>query len=156
MEVARMKVILKQDIKNLGKKDSIVDVSDGYARNFLIPKGLAAEATAAALNEARAKNEALKHKKENELSDAVALAERMSGLEVIVKSKAGANGKLFGSITGKDIADQLKAQHKINIDKKMLILPEAIKSLGETEVEVKLYAGVSTKIKVKVEDSQGA
>lgn len=151
-----MKVILKQDIKNLGKKDSVVDVSDGYARNFLIPKGLADEATAAALNEARAKNEALKHKKENELSDAKALAERMAGLEVIVRSKAGANGKLFGSVTGKDIADQLKAQYKINIDKKMLVLPEAIKSLGETEVEVKLYTGVSTKIKVKVEDSQGA
>lgn len=151
-----MKVILKQDVKNLGKKDSVVDVNDGFARNYLIPKGLAAEATAAALNEARMKNEALKHKKENELSEAKALAARMSGLEVVVRSKAGSNGKLFGSITGKDIADQLKAQYNINIDKKSLVLPEAIKSLGETEVEVKLYTGVSTKIKVKVENSQGA
>jgi len=156
MGVACMKVILKQDVKNLGKKDSVIEVSDGYARNFLIPKGLAAEATAAALNEARIKNEALKHKKENELSEAKALAAKMSGLEVVIRSKAGANGKLFGSITGKDIADQLRAQYKIDIDKKMIVLPEAIKSLGETEVEVKLYAGVSTKIKVKVEDSQGA
>lgn len=151
-----MKVILKQDIKTLGKKDSVIDVNDGYARNFLIPKGLAAEATTAALNEAKAKNEALKHKKDNELSDAKALAARMSGIVVVVKSKAGANGKLFGSITGKDIVDQLKAQHKIDIDKKMLNLPEAIKSLGETEAEIKLYAGVSTKIKIKVEDNQGA
>jgi large subunit ribosomal protein L9 len=80
----------------------------------------------------------------------------MSGIQVVVKSKAGANGKLFGSITSKDIVDQLKSQHKIAIDKKMLNLPEAIKSLGETEVEIKLYAGVTTKIKVKVEDDQGA
>ena len=151
-----MKVILMQDIKTLGKKDSVIDVNDGYARNFLIPKGLAAEATTAALNEAKAKSEALKHKKDNELSDAKALAAKMSGIVVVVKSKAGANGKLFGSITGKDIVDQLKAQHKIEIDKKMLVLPEAIKSLGETEAEIKLYAGVSTKIKIKVEENQGA
>ncbi len=151
-----MKVILKQDIKTLGKKDKVVEVNDGYARNFLIPKGLVAEATPAALNEAKAKNDAEKHRKENELSDAKALAAKMSGITVKVKSKAGANGKLFGSITGKDIVDQLKAQHKIAIDKKMLNLPEAIKALGETEVEIKLYAGVSTKIKVMVEDDQGA
>lgn len=148
-----MKVILKQDIKTLGKKDSVVEVNDGYARNFLIPKGLAAEATPAALNEAKAKNDAEKHRKALELSDAKALAAKMNNMVVKVKSKAGANGKLFGSITGKDIVDQLKAQHKISIDKKMLNLPEAIKSLGETEVEVKLYAGVSTKIKVMVEDN---
>ena len=151
-----MKVILKQDIKTLGKKDSVVEVNDGYARNFLIPKGRAAEATPAALNEAKAKNDAEKHRKALELSDAKALAAKMNNMVVKVKSKAGANGKLFGSITGKDIVDQLKAQHKISIDKKMLNLPEAIKSLGETEVEVKLYAGVSTKIKVMVEDNQGA
>lgn len=151
-----MKVILKQDVKALGKKDQIVEVNDGYARNFLIPKGLAAEATPAALNEAKAKNAAEKHRKENELANAQKLAAKMSGITVNVKSKAGANGKLFGSVTSKDIADQLQAQHKINIDKKMINLPEAIKSLGETEVEIKLYAGVATKIKVMVEDNQGA
>ncbi|MGI6084417.1 MAG: 50S ribosomal protein L9 [Acetivibrionales bacterium] len=151
-----MKVILKQDVKSLGKKDAVVEVNDGYARNYLIPKGLATEATPAALNEAKAKSEAEKHRKANELSDAKALAVKMSGMTVTIKSKAGANGKLFGSITSKDIVEQLKAQHKITIDKKMLNLPEAIKSLGDTEVEVKLYAGVSTKIKVMVEDNQGA
>jgi len=151
-----MKVILKQDVKNLGKKDSVIDVNDGYARNYLIPRGLAAEATAAALNAVKIKNEALKHKKENELSDAKNLAAKMSGMVVTVRSKAGANGKLFGSITGKDIADQLKAQHKIDIDKKMIVLPEAIKTLGETEVEIKLYTGVSTRIKVMVENGEGA
>ncbi|HHU90324.1 MAG TPA: 50S ribosomal protein L9 [Clostridiaceae bacterium] len=151
-----MKVILKQDVKKLGKKDQIVEVNDGYARNYLIPKGLVVEATPAALNEAKAKNAAEKHRKETELSDAKALAAKMSGITVTVKSKAGASGKLFGSITSKDITDQLKAQHKIKIDKKMVNLPEAIKSLGETEVEIRLYAGVTTKIKVMVEDNQGA
>lgn len=151
-----MKVILKQDVKTLGKKDTIVEVNDGYARNFLIPKGLAAEATPAALNEAKAKNAAEKHRKENEITDAKKMAAKMSGITVNVKSKAGANGKLFGSITSKDIVDQLKSQHKITIDKKMVNLPEAIKSLGKTEVEIKLYAGVSTKITVMVEDNQGA
>lgn len=150
-----MKVILKQDVKNLGKKDSVIDVNDGYARNYLIPRGLAAEATAAALNEVKIKNEALKHRKENELAEAKNLAAKMSGMVVTVKSKAGANGKLFGSITGKDIADQLKVQHKLDIDKKMIVLPEAIKTLGETEVEIKLYTGVSTRIKVRVENSEG-
>lgn len=151
-----MKVILKQDVKKLGKKDQIVEVNDGYARNYLIPKGLVVEATPAALNEAKAKNAAEKHRKETALSDAKALAAKMSGITVTVKSKAGASGKLFGSITSKDITDQLKAQHKIKIDKKMVNLPEAIKSLGETEVEIRLYAGVTTKIKVMVEDNQGA
>lgn len=151
-----MKVILKQDVKSLGKKDTVVEVNDGYARNYLIPKGLAMEATTAAINEVKAKNAAEQNRKANELNDAKALASKMANMTVIVKSKAGANGKLFGSITSKDIVDQFKAQHNIAIDKRMLNLPEAIKSLGETEVEVKLYAGVSTKIKVKVEDNQGA
>ncbi|MGI6049993.1 MAG: 50S ribosomal protein L9 [Acetivibrionales bacterium] len=149
-----MKVILTQDVKSLGKKDQVVEVSDGYARNYLIPRGLAVEATSAALNEANAKNAAKQHRKENELSDAKNLAKKMSGLTVVVNSKAGANGKLFGSITSKDIVDQLKKQHKYSIDKKMLNLPEAIKTLGETEVEIKLYAGVTTRIKVQVVGEQ--
>jgi large subunit ribosomal protein L9 len=151
-----MKVILKQDVKTLGKKNTIVDVNDGYARNFLIPKGLAAEATTAAINEIHAKQGAEKHRKENELADAKALAAKLSNITVTVKSKAGANGKLFGSITNKDIADTIKAQHGFVIDKKMLNLPDAIKSLGETDVEVKIYPGVSAKIKVRVENDQTA
>lgn len=149
-----MKVILKQEVKNLGKKDQIVNVNDGYARNFLIPKGLAMEATAGAVNEAKAKLSAEKHRKDSEESDARALAAKIGNLKVTVKSKAGANGKLFGSITGKDIVDQLKAQHKISIAKKMLNLPEPIRSVGETEVEIKLYAGVVAKLKVMVENDQ--
>lgn len=149
-----MKVILKQDVKNLGRKDQIIEVNDGYARNYLIPKGIAVEATASAINESKIKQKALEHRKEVELAEAKALAEKLSALTVVVKSKAGANGKLFGSITSKDIADKLKEQHKISIDKKMLILPEPIKTLGTTEVEFRLYAGVTGKLKVRVEDSQ--
>ena len=151
-----MKVILKQDVSSVGKKGAIVDVSDGYARNYLMPRGLAAEATAAAVNEAKAKLDAAKHRKDNELTDAKALADKLSKITVIVKSKAGANGKLFGSITSKDIAERIKKDHGFNIDKKMLNLPEAIKSLGETTVEIKLYPGVSAKVKVKVENEQKA
>ena len=149
-----MKVILKQDVKSLGKKDEIVNVNDGYARNFLIPKGLAIEATAAALNEAKAKQNAEKHRKDVELAEAKALAARLSELTVTLKSKAGANGKLFGSITGKDIAVQLKAQFNIAVDKKCMNLPEPIRTLGTTEVDVKLYPGVAAKLKVKVENEQ--
>lgn len=146
-----MKVILKIDDKNLGKKNALVDVNDGYARNFLIPRGIAIEATAAALNEAKAKLQAEKYKKDHEADAAKKQALALSELTVLIKAKAGDNGRLFGSITGKDVVEALKAQHKRNIDKKMLNMPDAIKTLGETVVEVKLYAGVSAKIKVKVE-----
>lgn len=149
-----MKVILKQDVKTLGKKNAIMDVNDGYARNFLIPKGLAAEATTAAVNEITAKQGAEKHRKDNAQSDAKALAERLSKVTVILKSKAGANGKLFGSITSKDIAEHIKRDHNFNVDKKMINLPEAIKTLGETDIEVKIYPGVTAKVKVRVENDQ--
>lgn len=149
-----MKVILKQDFKNLGKKDQIIDVNNGYARNFLLPKGIAVEATPAAINEAKSKQKAAEHRKEVELEEAKALAKKISELTVVVTSKAGGSGKLFGSITAKDIVSELEKQHKVSIDKKMLVLPEPIKTLGVTEVEVKVYAGVSGKLKVKVEDGQ--
>jgi large subunit ribosomal protein L9 len=149
-----MKVILKQDFKSLGKKDQIIDVNDGYARNFLIPKGIAVEATPSAVNEAKSKQKAAAHRKQVELEEARALAKKISELTVVVSSKAGASGKLFGSITAKDIVNELKKQHKISIDKKMLILPEPIRTLGITDVEFRLYAGVTGKLKVKVEDGQ--
>lgn len=149
-----MKVILKQDFKKLGKKNEIIEVNDGYARNFLIPKGIAVEATTAAINEAKTQQKALEHRKEMEFAEAKALAEKISAVTVVVTSKSGANGKLFGSITSKDIVDNLKKQHKISIDKKMLIMPEPIKTLGTTEVEFRLYAGVTGKLKVKVEEGQ--
>ena len=145
-----MKVVLLQDVKALGKKDDVVDVSDGYARNFLFPKGLAVEATKGKLNEISQKNRALENKKRQEMEEAKALAERLSKIEVAIKTKAGAGGKLFGSITAKDIADIIKKEHKIEIDKKKIVLDDAIKSLGTQEVEIKVYPEISAKVKVTV------
>lgn len=145
-----MKVILKQDVKNLGKKNSLVNVSDGYARNFLIPKGLAIEASASAINEMKMREGAEKSRKENELSNAQKLADKINGITIKFASKAGDNGKLFGSITSKDIADKLKKELKVQVDKRKIVLPDAIKSLGVYDIEVKLHAGISSTIKVQV------
>lgn len=146
-----MKVILKQDVKSLGKKESMVEVSDGYARNFLFPKGLAVEATSSNINVMKTKKEAEKGKKDKELAQAKALAEKVKEAKVVFKTKTGENGKLFGSITSKDISEKLKSIHALDIDKKKILLEDAIKTLGTIEVEVKLYPGVSTKLTVKVE-----
>lgn len=145
-----MKVVLLQDVKSLGKKDEIVNVSDGYARNYLFPKNLAAEATSGKLNEISEKKKALANKKKKEFEEAKALAEKLHNKEVILKTKAGANGKLFGSITNKDIADMIKSQYKIEVDKKKVVLDDAIKTLGSHLVEIKIYPEITTKIKVKV------
>lgn len=145
-----MKVILKQDVHNLGKKNDLVNVSDGYARNFLLPKGLAVEASASAINDMKNKQNAEKLKKQNELTDAKKIQERINGISVTFTSKAGENGKLFGSITTRDIAEKLAKDHKIKVDKKKIVLPEAIKSLGTHEIEIKLYTGVSATLKVIV------
>lgn len=147
-----MKIILTQDVKKLGKKNELINVSDGYAKNYIIPKGLGLEATSQTLNEMKIKNKAEKNRKENELSNANALAEKISTLEIIFKSKAGEQGKLFGSITAKDIAKELLKKYKIEVDKrKIVLIDSAIKSLGTQEVDIKLYPGVITKLKVTVE-----
>ena len=144
-----MKVILKQDVKGLGKKEDMVNVSDGYARNFLFPRGLAAEASASNINVMNTKNEAEKTKKNRELAQAKELAAKLKETVVVIKSKSGENGKLFGSITSKDISDKLKSDFSLDIDKKKIVLPDPIKALGTTEVEVKLYPEVSAKLTVK-------
>jgi len=149
-----MKVILKEDVKGLGTKESLVNVSDGYARNYLIPKGLAVEATSANMNVMKSKKEAEKAKKDRELAQAKELAEKLKDVVVVIKAKAGENGKLFGSITGKDISDYRKKNHKFDIDKKKIALPDSIKALGTYEAEVKLYSGVSTKLTVKIEQGE--
>ncbi|HOM01338.1 MAG TPA: 50S ribosomal protein L9 [Acetivibrio sp.] len=146
-----MKVILKADVKGLGKKDSLVDVSDGYARNFLLPKGLAVEANASNMNIMQSKKEAEKNRKEKELAQAKELAEKFKNIVVTLKAKAGENGKLFGSMTSKDVSDYLKKQHNLDVDKKKINLPESMKSLGTYEADVKLYPGVSAKLTVKIE-----
>lgn len=145
-----VKVILKQDVKGLGKKEDMVNVSDGYARNFLFPRNMAVEASASNINVMNTKKEAEKSKKDRELAQAKALAEKVKEAVVIIRTKAGESGKLFGSITSKDISDKLKSDFKLDIDKKKINLPDSIKSLGELEVDVKLYPEVSAKLTVKV------
>ena len=145
-----MKVILKQDVKGLGKTEDMVNVSDGYARNFLFPRGLAAEANAGNINIMKTKKEAERTRKDRELAQAKELALKVKDMVVVIKSKSGENGKLFGSITSKDISDKLKTEFNLDIDKKKIVLPDPIKSLGATEGEVKLYPEVSSKITVKI------
>ena len=150
-----MKVILKQDIKGLGKAEDLVDVSDGYARNYLFPRKLAAEATSGKLKELEEKKNAEMIKKDKEKQAAKELADKLGKLEVNFKVKAGENGKLFGSITSKGVADAIKSQHKTEIDKKKIVLHDAIKALGTYKVEIKVYPEISALINVKVEEQRG-
>lgn len=145
-----MKVILKQDFKGLGKKENMVDVSDGYARNYLIPRGVAVEASTTNINVMKTRQEAEKSKKDREIAHARELAGKLKDITVVISTKAGENGKLFGSITSKDIADKLKSQFKLDIDRRKLQLDEPLKSLGTMEVEVRLYPEVSAKLTVKI------
>ena len=147
-----MKVILTQDVKGQGKKDQIIDVSDGYARNFLLPKKLAIPADAKALNEVKNKEASIQHKIEIETAQAKEIAAKLEGILVKLVSKSGADGKLYGSVTTKDVADALEAQHKIVIDKKKITLASPIKAYGKYELDVKLYTDVSGKINLLVSD----
>ncbi len=144
-----MQVILNQDVKGQGKKGQMVNVSDGYARNFLLPRGLAKEATKSNINVMKGKAESLEYKIKTETEEAKNTAEKMKEIEVVIKAKAGDNGKLFGSITSKDVAEELKMQHHIKIDKKKIVMND-IKTLGVAEVTVKLYTGVTGTLKVNV------
>lgn len=146
-----MKVILKQDVKGLGKKEQMVEASDGYARNFLFPRGLAVEASATNVNIMKTKKEAEANKKDKEIAQAKDLAKKIKDITLTLKVKAGDNGKLFGSITSKDIAEAMKTQQKLEIDKKKLVMPDSLKSVGTFEVEVKLYPEISSKFTVKIE-----
>ena len=145
-----MKVILTQDVKSLGKKNQMVNVNDGYAKNYLIPKGLVLEANKSSVNEMKIKESAQKNRKEIEIKAAEDLAEKINKVTVLMKAKAGENGKLFGSITTKDIAQKLKKEHNITIDKRKLILKESIKATGEKVIDVKVYPKISAKLTVKV------
>ena len=144
-----MKVILKQDVKGLGKKGELVSASDGYARNFLFPKGLAAEANAQAMSEFKNKQQAEKYRIDTETAAAKAAAEKISGKTIHITAKAGQNGKLFGSVTSKEIAEKVKGEFGINTDKRKIIVDD-IKQFGTYEFEVKLYQGISAKLYVMV------
>ena len=149
-----MKVILTQDVKAQGKKGDLINVSDGYARNFLLPKGLAIEANKQTLNDLEGKREAAAFHRNVEEEKARNIAERMKEITVNLSAKAGAGGKLFGSITSKDVAEALKAQYKIDIDKRKFELKDGIKTLGTTEVLVRLYPQITGKFKVNVTEQK--
>lgn len=144
-----MKIILLADIKDVGKKGQVINASDGYARNFLFPRKLAEEATENNLHALNLKNETERRKKLGEIEAAQKLADEIKGKELKIIAKSGENGRLFGSITGKDISDELNKQYKFKIDKKKIVT-DIIRQLGTYEVEIKIYPEISTKIKVNV------
>ena len=145
-----MKVILKQDIKGVGKKDQIINAADGYARNYLFPKKLAVPADQGNMNNLKAKKESIEYKKNEDLKEAKILAEKMKKMTLKIKVKAGENGKLFGAVTSKEISETLKKDFNIDVDKKKILLPESIKNSGTTRVDIKLNEGVMANILVMV------
>ncbi len=147
-----MKVILKQDVKNLGKKGELVNASNGYARNYLFPNGLAVEANATAMNELKNKESAQKYHKAEEIKAAKEYAEQLDGKTFKVTAKAGANGRLFGSVTAKDVAEKIKETLGIDIDKRKISMDD-IKQFGTAEAEVKVYQGISARIYVQVAEA---
>ncbi len=148
-----MKIILLQDEKKLGKKGDIVEVSEGYARNFILPKKIGMEANARNMNDLKLQKASQEKKAKELLEAAQALAVQIGDKTVTVSMKAGENGKTFGSISTKEIAAALKEQHGIEVDKKKIVLPEAIKTFGVFDVAVKLHPQVAGTIRVKVEEA---
>lgn len=146
-----MKLLLEQDVKGTGKKGEIVDVSDGYARNFLLPRKLATPADAQAVNAANISKSAAAHKKFQAGVAARELAKQLEGAVITVKAKVGENGHLFGSITGKEVAAALAEQKQVEIDKKKIALTEPIRALGEYDIRVSLYENTFALVKVVVE-----
>lgn len=145
-----MKVILLEDVKNVGKKGQVINASDGYARNHLFPKKLAVEANKGNMNALNKKNQAAEAKLEAEYQEAKALGERLEAVTVNLKVKSGTSGKIFGSVTGKEIAQALKEQQGIEVDKRKIIISEPIKTLGEASVSVKLHTKVTAPLKLNI------
>ncbi len=146
-----MKVVLLKDVKDIGKKDTVVNVSDGYARNFLLPRKLAKEATASAINDVKTKESAKEHHKQEEIKAANEIKDKLNGKTVTIKVKAGKEGKLFGAVTTKDVAEAIKNQLKVDIDKKKLVMKD-IKTYMTCDCEVKIYPEIHAKITVNVEE----
>ena len=145
-----MKVILKEDIKGVGKKDQVINASDGYARNFLFPKNKAVEANAENMSKLKAKQDSNNYRKEQEKEEAKRIADKISKIMLKIPVKAGENGKIFGGVSTKEISDLLDKNYQIKVDKKKIELKETIKSLGATNVNIKLYEGVIAKLKLNV------
>ena len=146
-----MKLILTTYVKNLGKKDEMVQVSDGYGRNYLIPRGLAVEATAANINQMKDKQNAAATKQKREQAAAESYKEQLEGKVIVVKARAGENGKLFGAVASKDIAEAVEKQLGFKLDKKKIVLDEPVKNTGKKQVPVKLYPGITATLDVSVE-----
>lgn len=149
-----MKVILKQDVKGVGKKDQVINAADGYARNFLFPRNLAVPADTGNMNNLKAKNESVQYRKGEDLKEAKKIAEKMKKITVKIEVKAGENGRLFGAVTAKEIAEALKKDYGIEVDKKKVLLQESIKVAGATKVDIKLNEGVVASVQVMVTPKQ--
>ena len=145
-----MQVILLQDVKGIGKSGTVAKVSDGYARNMLLPKGLAKEATAGNIRELEKKQEELRARRAEDMASAQAMAEKINELTITIKTKAGEGGRLFGAITSKDLSEALQAQFGFEVDKKKFVLESPIKQVGEMVVDIKLFSDVIAKCKVNV------
>ena len=145
-----MKVILLDNIKGVGKKDEIINASDGYARNFLLPKKLAVEANAENMSKLNNKKDANQYRKDMDKKAAEELAVKLKGILLKIKVKAGENGKIFGGVTSKEISENLKSQYNIDVDKKKIELKETIKVLGSFSVNIRLYEGVVGTLKIEV------
>lgn len=145
-----MKIVLLEDVKGLGKKGDIVNASDGYARNFLFPKGLARNADAQALNDIKNKKDSEENRKREEKAAASALAEKLAGAVIELTAPGADDGRLYGAVTAKDIADKISEKYGIAADKRKIVLADPIKSFGEYKIEIKLYPGISSKITLRV------
>ncbi len=145
-----MKVILLDNIKGVGKKDEVINASDGYARNYLLPKKLAVEANAENMSKLNNKKEAANYRKDVEKQNAEELAKKLKGIMLKIKVKAGENGKIFGGVTAKEISENLKSQYNFDIDKKKIELKETIKTLGSFNVSVKLFEGITASLRIEV------
>ena len=145
-----MKVILTRDIKGVGKKDEIINANDGYARNFLLPRKMAVEANSQNMSLLQGRKDSANFKKEQEKENALKIQDKLSKIMLKIKVKAGGNGKIFGSITSKEIATELKNQYSIEIDKKKILLKDSIKEIGVFNIEIKLYEGIIGKLKIDI------
>ena len=145
-----MKVILLQDIKNVGKKDQIIEANDGYARNFLFPKKLAIEANKDNISKLQAKQKSEANKKQAEIDANKELAKKLGKMELTIKAKSGENGKIFGGITSKEVSEELKKQYKIEIDKKKISIKDAIKTLGRYTADIKFGDGVNAELTLNI------
>ncbi len=149
-----MKVILLTDVKGSGKKGELIEVSDGYARNFLLPRKLAKEANAQVMNEFKNAEQSKQYKLDVQKAQAQDIANKLNGVTVQIKASAGKNGKLFGSVTSKEIAEEIKKQFSADIDKRKISIDTDIKAFGIYNCEIKLFTGISTKLKVQVTEKE--